>query len=110
LHLIGHGCRLSETFVKISSTLTLLFSVTVPVWPQQPLQIHLTNVGQVDGSILISPGGAVVDFDIGEELVHKNCSMPLAYLVQFAIDHIEYLIPSTYHRVSPCSLGVRTIL
>jgi beta-lactamase superfamily II metal-dependent hydrolase len=62
------------------------------------LQIHFMDVGQGDGAILIAPGGEIVAFDLGEDLVHVNCDKPLSYLEQLGIDHIDYLILSHYHQ------------
>jgi competence protein ComEC len=84
--------------MKICSTLTLMVSLATSIWCQQPLQIHFMDVGQGDGAILISPGGQIVAFDLGEDLVKRTCDKPLAYLEQLGIDHIDYLILSHYHQ------------
>jgi len=46
------------------------------------LQIHHMDVGQGDGAVLISPGGQVVLFDVGEDLKKRDCTKPLSYLDQ----------------------------
>ncbi len=61
------------------------------------LQIHHMDVGQGDGAILISPGGQVVLFDVGEDLKRKDCTKPVSYLDQLGIKQIDYLYVSHYH-------------
>ena len=61
------------------------------------LQIHHIDVGQGDGAILISPGGQVVVFDIGEDLKKRDCTKPASYFDQLGITHIDYLFVSHYH-------------
>src|SRR5213592_3335347 len=58
------------------------------------LQIHFMDVGQGDGAVLISPQGEIVLFDDG---VRNNCDLPVSYLQQLGIDHIDYHILSHYH-------------
>jgi len=61
------------------------------------LQIHHMDVGQGDGAILISPGGQVVLFDVGEDMKRHDCTKPVSYLDQLGIQHIDYLFVSHYH-------------
>jgi len=61
------------------------------------LQIHHMDVGQGDGAILISPGGQVVLFDVGEDMKKRDCTKPVSYLDQLGIKHIDYLFVSHYH-------------
>ncbi len=61
------------------------------------LQIHHMDVGQGDGAILISPGGQVVLFDVGEDMKKHDCTKPVSYLDQLGIKHIDYLFVSHYH-------------
>jgi beta-lactamase superfamily II metal-dependent hydrolase len=61
------------------------------------LQIHHMDVGQGDGAILISPGGEVVVFDVGEDMKKRDCTKPVSYIDQLGIKHIEYLFVSHYH-------------
>ena len=58
------------------------------------LQIHHMDVGQGDGAVLISPGGQVVLFDVGEDLKKRDCTRPLSYLDQLGVKHIDYLYVS----------------
>jgi beta-lactamase superfamily II metal-dependent hydrolase len=61
------------------------------------LQIHHMDVGQGDGAVLISPGGQVVLFDVGEDMKKRDCTKPVSYLDQLGIKHIDYLYVSHYH-------------
>jgi beta-lactamase superfamily II metal-dependent hydrolase len=61
------------------------------------LQIHHMDVGQGDSAVLISPGGQVVLFDVGEDLKIRDCTKPVSYLDQLGIKHIDYLFVSHYH-------------
>jgi beta-lactamase superfamily II metal-dependent hydrolase len=61
------------------------------------LQIHHMDVGQGDGAVLISPGGQVVVFDVGEDMKRKDCTRPVSYLDQLGVKHIDYLYVSHYH-------------
>jgi beta-lactamase superfamily II metal-dependent hydrolase len=47
-----------------------LFLAAASMWGQAngKLQLHFIDVGQGDGAILISPGGQVVAFDIGQDM------------------------------------------
>jgi beta-lactamase superfamily II metal-dependent hydrolase len=78
-----------------------VFAVVVLGWQAVPqtqangkLQIHFMDVGQGDGAVLISPQGEIVLFDDG---VRNNCDLPVSYLQQLGIDHIDYHILSHYH-------------
>ncbi|MDP9170882.1 MAG: MBL fold metallo-hydrolase, partial [Acidobacteriota bacterium] len=82
---------------RISALFLSLFAFAVYA-QQKPLQIHFMDVGQGDGAILISPGGEIVAFDLGEDLVHLGCTKPLSYLEQLGITHIDYLFISHYHQ------------
>jgi beta-lactamase superfamily II metal-dependent hydrolase len=63
----------------------LLFAVPL-LWGHASgkLQLHFIDVGQSDGAILISPGGQVAAFDIGQDMVGKDCEKPVAYYDQLA--------------------------
>jgi beta-lactamase superfamily II metal-dependent hydrolase len=61
------------------------------------LQIHHMDVGQGDGAVLISPGGQIVVFDIGEDLQKRDCTKPVSYFDQLGVRHIDYLFVSHYH-------------
>jgi beta-lactamase superfamily II metal-dependent hydrolase len=61
------------------------------------LQIHHMDVGQGDGAVLVSPGGEVVVFDVGEDMKKRDCTRPVSYLDQLGIKHIDYLFVSHYH-------------
>jgi competence protein ComEC len=61
------------------------------------LQIHHMDVGQGDGAVLISPGGQVVLFDVGEDLKKKSCTKPVAYLDQLGVKKVDALFVSHYH-------------
>jgi beta-lactamase superfamily II metal-dependent hydrolase len=58
------------------------------------LQVHFMDVGQGDGTMLISPDGEVVLFDHG---VLNRCGLVLSYLERLALTKIDYLISSHYH-------------
>jgi len=58
------------------------------------LQIHFMDVGQGDGTLLISPLGETVLFDNG---ARGNCDKPLSYLQQLGVTKIDYHIASHYH-------------
>ncbi len=58
------------------------------------LQIHFMNVGQGDGTLLISPQGETVLFDNG---ALGLCSLPLQYLRTLQISKIDYQVVSHYH-------------
>lgn len=79
--------------------LLVLFLAAVNIWAQAngKLQIHFIDVGQGDGAILISPGGQVVAFDIGQDMVGQNCDKPVAYYAQLGIRQMDYLFVSHYH-------------
>lgn len=61
------------------------------------LQIHHMDVGQGDGAVLISPGGQVVLFDVGEDMKRKDCTNPVSYLDQLGVKQIDFLFVSHYH-------------
>ena len=61
------------------------------------LQIHHMDVGQGDGAVLISPGGQVVFFDYGMDMVRKDCTKPVAALASLGITQIDYIYISHYH-------------
>ncbi len=58
------------------------------------LQIHYMDVGQGDGALLISPNGEIVLFDSG---VGGNEDLPISYMEQLGVDHVDYHITSHYH-------------
>jgi len=60
-------------------------------------QIHHMDVGQGDGAVLVSPGGQVVLFDVGEDMKKRDCTKPLSYLDQLGIKHVDFLFVSHYH-------------
>jgi beta-lactamase superfamily II metal-dependent hydrolase len=62
------------------------------------LQLHFVDVGQGDGAILISPGGQVVAFDIGQDMVSRNCDKPVSYYDQLGLPKLDYLFISHYHQ------------
>jgi ribonuclease BN (tRNA processing enzyme) len=78
----------------------LLFALTGLLFAQGngKLQLHFIDVGQGDGALLISPGGQVVAFDIGEDLVAKHCDKPVAYYDQLGITALASLVVSHYHQ------------
>ena len=47
--------------------------------------------------MLISPGGQVVLFDVGEDMKRKDCTRPLSYLDQLGVSRVDYLFVSHYH-------------
>jgi competence protein ComEC len=61
------------------------------------LQLHFIDVGQGDGAVLISPGGEVVAFDIGRDMVHGDCDKPVTYYGELGVAELDYLIVSHYH-------------
>jgi beta-lactamase superfamily II metal-dependent hydrolase len=61
------------------------------------LQIHHIDVGQGDGTVLVSPGGQVVLFDMGEDLRKKDCQGAIDYLDQMGVRQIDYIFVSHYH-------------
>ncbi len=61
------------------------------------LQIHHMDVGQGDGAVLISPGGQVVLFDVGEDMKKRDCTRPVSYLDQLGVRHVDYVYVSHYH-------------
>src|ERR1700722_9952124 len=61
------------------------------------LQIHHIDVGQGDGAVLVSPGGQVVLFDMGEDLRKKDCQGAIDYLDQMGVKQIDYIFVSHYH-------------
>jgi competence protein ComEC len=71
----------------------LLAATSLAVWAQGngKLQIHFMDVGQVDGAVLISPGGQVVLFDAGEDLKRKDCERSVSYLDQLGVKQIDYV-------------------
>ena len=58
------------------------------------LQLHFIDVGQGDGTLLISPMGETILFDDGRQ---GACEKPVAYLQSIGINRIEYHITSHYH-------------
>jgi beta-lactamase superfamily II metal-dependent hydrolase len=79
--------------------LLALFLAAANIWAQAngKLQLHFIDVGQGDGAILISPGGQVLAFDIGQDIVSQNCDKPVAYYAQLGIRQLDYLFVSHYH-------------
>jgi len=79
--------------------LLALLLATTSVWAQAngKLQIHFIDVGQGDAALLISPGGQVVAFDIGRDMVSQNCDKPVTYYSQLGLPEIDYLVVSHYH-------------
>lgn len=71
-----------------------LFVSTTLCQANGKLQIHFMDVGQGDGTVLISPQGEVVLFDNG---VRNNCKKPVAYLKKIGVKAIDYHIASHYH-------------
>jgi beta-lactamase superfamily II metal-dependent hydrolase len=76
---------------------SVVFAVCADAQGNGKLQIHHMDVGQGDGAVLISPGGQVVVFDVGEDMKRKDCTKPLSYLDQLGIKRIDYLFVSHYH-------------
>jgi competence protein ComEC len=58
------------------------------------LQIHFMDVGQGDGAVMISPKGEIVMFDSG---LGGHSDLPISYLQQLGVDHVDYHITSHYH-------------
>ena len=75
----------------------LVFAGIVSAQANGKLQIHHMDVGQGDAAVLISPGGQVVLFDVGEDLKVRDCTKPVSYLDQLGIKHVDYLSVSHYH-------------
>jgi beta-lactamase superfamily II metal-dependent hydrolase len=84
--------RVSALFVSI-----LAFGSIAAGQANGKLQIHHIDVGQGDGAVLISPGGQIVVFDVGEDMKKRDCTRPVSYLDQLGIRHIDYLFVSHYH-------------
>ena len=84
--------RVASLFVCI-----LAFVGTANGQANGKLQIHHMDVGQGDGAILISPGGQVVLFDVGEDMKKRDCTKPVSYLDQLGIKRIDYLYVNHYH-------------
>src|SRR5712692_3395245 len=84
--------RVASLFVCI-----LAFAGIASAQANGKLQIHHMDVGQGDGAVLISPGGQVVLFDVGEDMKKRDCTKPLSYLDQLGIKHVDYLYVSHYH-------------
>ena len=84
---------------KVLRVLALLLAAPL-VWSQGngKLQIHFIDVGQADGAILISPGGQVAAFDIGQDVVRKDCTKAAAYYDQLGLTKLDYLFISHYHQ------------
>ena len=61
------------------------------------LQIHHINVGQADGAVVITPGGKVILFDVGQDMKQKNCVRAVSYLEQLGVKQIDALFVSHYH-------------
>src|SRR5580700_10064530 len=63
-----------KTIRRYFSGALIALMLSSGLWAQgnDKLQLHFIDVGQGDGAILISPGGQVVAFDIGQDLVHRN--------------------------------------
>jgi competence protein ComEC len=76
---------------------SLLFSALASGQANGHPQVHFMDVGQGDGAVLISPLGAVVLFDAGEDLKRKDCTKEIAYLDSLHITKIDYLFVSHYH-------------
>jgi beta-lactamase superfamily II metal-dependent hydrolase len=87
--------------VSISRVLLfMLLPVSQQLWAQGngKLQLHFVDVGQGDGAILISPGGQTVAFDIGQDMVSKDCDKPVAYYDQLGLTKLDHLLVSHYHQ------------
>jgi len=61
------------------------------------LQIHHVDVGQADGAVVITPGGKVILFDVGQDMKRKDCIRPVSYLEQLGVKQIDALFVSHYH-------------
>jgi beta-lactamase superfamily II metal-dependent hydrolase len=89
-----------KTIRRYFSGALIALMLSSGLWAQgnDKLQLHFIDVGQGDGAILISPGGQVVAFDIGQDLVHRNCDKPASYYDQLGITKLVYLFVSHYHQ------------
>ena len=82
---------------KLMKTRILILIASLSIlsaFAEVKFQLHFMDVGQGDGTLLISPGGETVLFDTG---VRNDCDRPLSYLQQLGIRKIDYLIVSHYH-------------
>jgi competence protein ComEC len=61
------------------------------------LQIHHVDVGQADGAVVITPGGKVILFEVGQDMKRKDCVRPVSYLEQLGVKQIDALFVSHYH-------------
>lgn len=89
--------RTRITLLRIVAVLALASAATpirVSAQANGNLQLHFMDVGQGDGTLLISPKGETVLFDDG---VLNNCGKPQQYLEHLGLAGIDYLIVSHYH-------------
>lgn len=89
------GCMAQRVLYFIASL--FMFAGIASAQANGKLQIHHMDVGQGDGAVLISPGGEVVIFDVGEDMKKRDCSKPVSYLDQLGVKEIDYLYVSHYH-------------
>ncbi len=59
------------------------------------LQIHHLDVGQGDGTLIVTPSGLTVLIDAGNN--GQGTSVVLPYLDSLGITHLDYVIASHYH-------------
>jgi competence protein ComEC len=60
------------------------------------LQLHFLDAGHADATLLITPAGEIIAFDLGKD-TRSDCTKLLDALDQRRIDHIDYVILTHYH-------------
>ncbi|MEP7027490.1 MAG: hypothetical protein ABI960_02735 [Candidatus Eisenbacteria bacterium] len=97
MHRFSHRsafCPFSPRAILAAMLLAFLLPATALALGNGKLQIHHIDVGQGDGTLLISPLGQTALFDDG---VYTNCTNIKSYLQGLGITTVNYHFTSHYH-------------
>ncbi|MGB9182119.1 MAG: MBL fold metallo-hydrolase, partial [Pyrinomonadaceae bacterium] len=100
----GCGCALAVLLAIAVAAGVIGWKFVLPWWKRQPppasggeLQVHILDVGPVDGDsiLIISPAGKVVLIDAGD--VGKGNKVVLDALKRYGVQQIDYFIATHAH-------------
>jgi beta-lactamase superfamily II metal-dependent hydrolase len=87
--------RFASRFALLGACLALFApAAALGVTPNGRLQVIHLNVGQGDGTVLITPMGQVVLIDDG---LYNNTAAPVAQLAALGVTHVDLHFASHYH-------------
>lgn len=72
-----------------------LILVSAPLIEAAELKIHHLDVGQGDGTLIVTPSGLTILIDAGNN--GQGTGVVLPYLASLGITHLDYVIASHYH-------------